>query len=198
MEGRREGDRNSHTWGNRSLPHLSPLQGEKKMMCVRLQHPSAAQSHWPCSDAARPGELRTGCSHFITETTLGNDSLTLSAHSGPGLFPGTHGRAQCPDVTQNESPSLVSRVKLCPESQGQAAPRALEEDWPLTPELPHHTPPTASQSFLPSPHTSILPNDSLNSQVIQNSRKVDRGQAGAFLLPTYHSLQYFTCFAFSR
>lgn len=91
------------------------------MMCER---PEAAAPQ-RCPGPAGPAPMLLGhatagaedwlLSHIITETTLGNDSFTLSAHSPPWLFPDTRGRAQCPDLTQNESPSLVSRVKLCSE-----------------------------------------------------------------------------------
>lgn len=91
------------------------------MMCER---PEAAAPQ-RCLGPAGPAPMLLGhatagaedwlLSHIITETTLGNDSFTLSAHSPPWLFPDTRGRAQCPDLTQNESLSLVSRVKLCSE-----------------------------------------------------------------------------------
>lgn len=156
------------------------------------ESPEAAASQ-PCPAPAGPALLLL-C-HTSTETTLGNDSFTFSAHISPGFFPDTHGRGQCPNFTQNESPSRVSWVKLCLERAKaklfRGHGRKTDHEYL---KLPHQTPPTAPQSFLPSPQTSVLPNDSLISQIIQNSRTLAKLEHSCFLLTIVSSIFYMLCF----
>lgn len=142
-----EKETGTHTHGETGAFHTFPFCRGQEMMCVRLQHPSAA--------LMLLGRVTAGAEGWLLSHHHRNHSGKWLLHPqcsqlGCSQAPMAE---QCPDVTQNRPPSLVSRVKLCPDSQGQAAPRALEEDGPLIPELPHQTPPTASQSFLPSLHT---------------------------------------------
>lgn len=167
------------------------------MMC---ESPKAAASQH-CPGPAAPALMLLGHEDWLLSTSaqkrLWEMTPSPSVLTVPLGCSQTHRKSTEPRFHSEQVPSWV-----CGWSSAWREPRPNcsegTEDWPLIPELPHQTPPPASQSFLPSPQTSVLPNDSLNSQVIQNSRRMDAGQAGAFLLPTYHSLQHFTCFAFSK
>lgn len=184
-----EGDRNSHTWRNRSLPHLSFLQGAGNDVC------EAAASQ-RCSDAARPRHswswglaALTSSQKPLWEMTPSPSVLTA------GLFPGTHGRA-VPRCDPEQAPITGQSGEALPRQPRPSCSKGTGGRWTInTWTAPSDTAHSLTELPSLSPH---LPNDSVNSQVIQKSRKVDTGQARAFLFPTYHSLQYFTCFAFSR
>lgn len=191
---REEKETGTHTWRNRSLPRPSPLQREKNDVWEAwgCSIPALPRSRWPCSDAARPHRSWSWGQAAVPHHHRNHSGKWLfhpQCSQPPWVVPRHTWQSTVPRFDLERVPIIGQLGEaLLRESQGQAVLRALEEDWPLIPEQPHQTPPTASQSFLPCPQTSILPNDSLNSQVIQNSRRVVTGQAGVLLLSTYHSL----------